>query len=362
MPTLVENNDSGETSQNESNYAARESSQIDIRAPSEGEANLLLNLAQTAAKFTTESNSSHDVSENDVKARLRCGILTPGNHDILSGRGQRAHNHSGNVIYRRFINEERRAYVNGNPREKKFIITKLLQRIKNMSPPGRFLRGDPKTGFLEILPDDEARKKTAQALRENAVNIRKTYVPGPSDLKASNTQESKAYPSSSFQGNTQSLPKMACEQETFLYKNDRKRKALDEVSSSEIKYEKKRIGKFNHSQVGVHPFPLPRNKMLYHRANIHPLSYKGSNAQMTMQRDGRRMFAPPKNYVPLQYTTAEHHHQKNQMIPSHPHMNQSPHNDDGRNKLTPRNVTTRFPVRMQSDPPGSHCDEIRKDT
>lgn len=360
MPTLVDKKDTGETAQKKNNYAATIPSPTENRAPSEREANLLLNLAQTAAKLTTESNSSNMRVVPKIAVQSPFLIRTPLNHDILSGRGQRAHNHSGNVIYRRFINEERRSYVNGNPREKKMLITKLLTRIKNMSPPGRFLKGRPGLGTWEILPDDEARKKTAQALRENAVNIRKIYLPDQPKSKGS-VPKSKMNLLPSVQINTQPLSKLPSAQEgTFLYHNDKKRKALDVESSTAIKPETKRkayTDALKQTQGGVSPFPIPRNKVLYQRANIHPLSYNTSNAQMPIRRDGGMIFVPPKNHVPLRYPSiAASYHQKVHMLPPHPStMNQSTHNDDSkRTQLAPRNAT-----RMRSDPPGSHCDEIR---
>ena len=357
MPTLVDKDETSSTPGNKNYHSSSGSSESENRAPSEREANLLLNLAQTAAKFTT-GNTSPKVpapepspwSTNDGNTHL---IRTPQNHDILSGRGQRAHNHSGNVIYRRFINEERRSYVNGNPREKKMIISKLLLRIKNMSPPGRFLKGRPGTGFWEILPDDEARKKTAQALRENAVNIRKIYV--PEEPRKGDLPQPKVNLYSSAQG------KLPPTQGTFLNHNDKKRKASEQQIPSNI--EPKRVahsGEASQAKTGIPTTALPRNKVFYHRANIpNSFPYKAPGAQIPLRGRDERMY-PPHNsqHVPLGYPPASY--QKMPMLLPHPAIsNQPPQNDKERNQFAPRSTVNRLHERMQSDPPGSHCDEIR---
>lgn len=130
---------------------------------SECEANLLLNLSSVPKKGEP---------------------ITLHRNDILSGRGRGPNSHSGNVYYRSLIKSEKLAYVNGNPREKKLIITKILNKIMSMNPPGRFLKENSQNSDWEIVSPDEARKKTAQALRENAVKIRRSLQPGEMDYMA----------------------------------------------------------------------------------------------------------------------------------------------------------------------------------
>lgn len=130
---------------------------------SECDANLLLNLSSVSQKGETI-----DLHRND----------------ILSGRGRGPNSHSGNVYYRSLIKSEKLAYVNGNPREKKLIITKILSKIASMNPPGRFLKENAQNNDWEVVSPDEARKKTAQALRENAVKIRRSFAPGELDYMA----------------------------------------------------------------------------------------------------------------------------------------------------------------------------------
>ena len=147
----------------------------------EGDANLLLNLSNVPQK-----SSQIVLQEND----------------ILSGRGRGPNSHSGNVYYRELIKSEKLAYVNGNPREKKFIISKILNKIESMKPPGRFLK-EGKNNNWELVCPDEARKKTAQALRENAVKIRKSLTP-PTSTLPSLTSENRAKQQS--QSTDQTIP------------------------------------------------------------------------------------------------------------------------------------------------------------
>lgn len=101
-------------------------------------------------------------------------IVTPNDNDILSGRGAGINLHPGNIYYRNLIQSYKVQYVHSDPGQKKHIIKCVFNTAKQY---GRFLKFDPITEEWKEVPDEEARKKVGQALRENATTIKKQKVP-----------------------------------------------------------------------------------------------------------------------------------------------------------------------------------------
>jgi len=98
------------------------------------------------------------------------GVVKPRDEDILSGRGAGVNLHPGNVFFRKLIQANKQKYIRGDPGEKKRIIKKIVEVAENH---GRFLKQDLKTELWLPISTDDARKKTGQALRENAPAIKK---------------------------------------------------------------------------------------------------------------------------------------------------------------------------------------------
>merc|ERR1712038_1542947 len=96
--------------------------------------------------------------------------VKPRDEDILSGRGAGVNLHPGNVFFRKLIQANKQKYIRGDPGEKKRIIKKIVEVAENH---GRFLKQDLKTELWLPISTDDARKKTGQALRENAPAIKK---------------------------------------------------------------------------------------------------------------------------------------------------------------------------------------------
>ncbi len=101
----------------------------------------------------------------------------PNCNDVLCGRGGRIAKHPGNIYFRELVNAHRALYVSKDTKksDKARIAAKIVETIRNLDPPGRFLM-ETKTlsaenGFCSSsvwidIGDDRARKKTAQAMRE----------------------------------------------------------------------------------------------------------------------------------------------------------------------------------------------------
>jgi hypothetical protein len=97
----------------------------------------------------------------------------------VCGRGGGSNNHPGNESFRELVNEVKVPYVNCPKREKPLIARRIVEAVRNQTPPGRFLCKDIK-GLWNDIGDGRAREKTSQALREGAPIIR-DMIKSPTD-------------------------------------------------------------------------------------------------------------------------------------------------------------------------------------
>lgn len=61
-------------------------------------------------------------------------------HDVLSGRGAFVNGHVGNERLRKLAQERKRAFDSGSYTEKRQLATEIVQIIRSLDPPGRFLK------------------------------------------------------------------------------------------------------------------------------------------------------------------------------------------------------------------------------
>jgi len=111
----------------------------------------------------------HSNNENTAEA-----IIELNENDVICGRGGNITNlHPGNANFRKLVINRKRFYITArSKREKRLIAEALIKDIGRMSPPGRFLLKDSESGSWYEIPEDKARDKTSQALREGAPKIR----------------------------------------------------------------------------------------------------------------------------------------------------------------------------------------------
>jgi hypothetical protein len=143
-------------------------------------------------------------------------IADPNENDVLCGRGGRINSHAGNVQFRDTIHSKKKEYLAPSTKklEKAHIAAGIVNDIRTMDPPGRFLKEDKGTGLWFDIGDAKAIKKTGQALREDAPDIR-PEIGGtgscdslddsmiPMDKKKADTTKSKSLsPRVSRRGNT----------------------------------------------------------------------------------------------------------------------------------------------------------------
>mmetsp|Transcript_17701 Transcript_17701/g.43636 ORF Transcript_17701/g.43636 Transcript_17701/m.43636 type:complete len:555 (+) Transcript_17701:1464-3128(+) len=127
-------------------------------------------------------------------------IADPNENDVLCGRGGRINSHAGNRQFREVIQSRKTAYLAPTTKklEKAHIAAAIVNDIRSMQPPGRFLKEDGKSGMWYDIGDAKAFKKTGQALREDAPDIRpeidggdKSVSQSPKGASASSSNQKK---------------------------------------------------------------------------------------------------------------------------------------------------------------------------
>ena len=116
-----------------------------------------------------KESEDQETSEKDGKQYVK----KPHVHDVLCGRGGGTNNHTGNERFRILVHNKKRTYLNSSKREKPLVSKSIVDEIRNMNPPGRFLSKCEKTQMWYDIGDQKAREKTSQALREGAPEIRR---------------------------------------------------------------------------------------------------------------------------------------------------------------------------------------------
>ena len=95
------------------------------------------------------------------------------NNDVLCGRGGATNSHIGNRSFRSLVKEYKDKYLRAKKKEKPAVAGEIVDKIRSLDPPGRFLKKDRDSGYWLDIGDIRAKEKTSQALREGAPAIRK---------------------------------------------------------------------------------------------------------------------------------------------------------------------------------------------
>ncbi|KAL3806185.1 hypothetical protein ACHAXA_011734 [Cyclostephanos tholiformis] len=102
-------------------------------------------------------------------------MTTPSCNDVLFGRGFAIGTHPGNRHFRHVVRTWKPAFDTAKKKEKKMIAQRIVEDIKNLDPPGRFLIEDPsdanaKENIMEkawvIVEAEKAVNKVMHRLRE----------------------------------------------------------------------------------------------------------------------------------------------------------------------------------------------------
>jgi len=99
------------------------------------------------------------------------GIADPCSNDVLCGRGKNVNKHPGNQFFQSLVKSMRVEYVCSQKRDKPKFAKRIVNNIRNLDPPGRFLKLDTNTGLWYDIGNKKATSKTRQALREGAPEL-----------------------------------------------------------------------------------------------------------------------------------------------------------------------------------------------
>jgi hypothetical protein len=110
------------------------------------------------------------------KKEVRETTSTPHNNDVLCGNGREGtlNAHPGNEHFQKLVDQEKRLYLTARSiHEKRLILSKIVDEIRNLNPPGRFLLKDANSNLWRDIGDERAHNKTSNSLRKNALAVRR---------------------------------------------------------------------------------------------------------------------------------------------------------------------------------------------
>lgn len=117
-----------------------------------------------ASRCTNHFNPYIGMQNSKIKTELSTTSASVTQNDILLGRGRASNQHYGNIQFRCIVAENLSYYQN---MKKSIVVSKIVDIIRNLNPPGRFLSNNKETGCWEEVEDTIARKKIAQAFRDS---------------------------------------------------------------------------------------------------------------------------------------------------------------------------------------------------
>ena len=107
---------------------------------------------------------------------MRETTATPHDNDVLYGNGQDGtiKAHPGNENFRKLVDQGKPLYVTARSTRKKGpIVSKIVNQIRNLNPPGRFLLKDANSNLWRDVGDKKARKKILTVLSGHALAVRR---------------------------------------------------------------------------------------------------------------------------------------------------------------------------------------------
>ena len=122
-------------------------------------------------------------------------VTKPTNNDVLFGRGGGVNRHAGNIHFRKLVSAHEVDYRTTSRKcEKTDISARIVALIRQLDPPGRFLKNEG-SGIWRDVGDEKARNKTSQALRERGPSlVSQSQRKSDTVLDSSNSKRSDHYP------------------------------------------------------------------------------------------------------------------------------------------------------------------------
>lgn len=123
------------------------------------------------------NDGSSSPFERQIQARLTVGpaadnirllplSYTLGDNDVVCGKGQIVFDHVGNQRFRQLIEQSLDRYVDKSKLEKTLLITEMVNRVRQNSPSGGFVKKDIVSGRWYEVGDRFAREKVSQSFRD----------------------------------------------------------------------------------------------------------------------------------------------------------------------------------------------------
>jgi len=128
----------------------------------------------------TEVYLNHSIQNSPMKISMVASSFEITDSDVLCGRGGMTNHHAGNIFFRKLVRMKQETYLQASKREKASVARDIVSFIRNMNPPGRFLKKDGNS--WKDIGDRKAREKTSQALREGAPDLREPVCEDTSDM------------------------------------------------------------------------------------------------------------------------------------------------------------------------------------
>lgn len=155
-----------------------------IRSPDEDVTEIML---ASTKKRRTISDDTSSSCKSDPTFSTKNTTSQPGPNDVMYGRGGETNAHIGNKKYRYIVESLKSKYSHAPRNEKPKIAMDVVSLWRKLDPPGRFLKQNGKEqnsieeegadeGTWYDVGDDQAKKKTSQALREAANPDAQHYI------------------------------------------------------------------------------------------------------------------------------------------------------------------------------------------
>lgn len=104
------------------------------------------------------------------KRRYLSPDFSPGDFDVICGRGKECYNHTGNLRFRTAINMALAPYNEADTKlQKSLIVMSIVETFRSNSDEGGFVRLDRSRGTWYEIGDEAAREKVGQTIREALV-------------------------------------------------------------------------------------------------------------------------------------------------------------------------------------------------
>ena len=114
-----------------------------------------------------------DYQNSSEGPHIKEPIKEPNQNDVLSGRGGKINSNPGNIHFRTMVKEYKDRYLETRKKEKLAVAKVVVNLIRDLDPPGRFLEKPKNSEYWVDIGTKRAIEKASQLLREGSPVIRK---------------------------------------------------------------------------------------------------------------------------------------------------------------------------------------------